>query len=254
MRGLSLLLLVAAPVSLVCAACSANARTRLSIAVPAYFVPGPALVQLAAAVPPVAIVVMNPNNGPGTALDPAYVQAVQAVRRSGGRVLGYVHTLYGRRDGEEVRGDVDRYVAWYGVGGIFFDEASTDCALQLYYAALDAYVTSRNPSGFTMLNPRTPTAECFMAATDLLVMFEGSLSSYRGSDGQAAAPRWASHYPAERFCHIVFAAASGTEMRETVRLARARHAGYVYVTSGVLPNPYDGLPERYWPQELDAVH
>ena len=46
-------------------------------------------------------------------------------------VLGYVSMGYGERDPAEV----DDYYAWYGVGGIFFYEASTDCARSGYYGA-----------------------------------------------------------------------------------------------------------------------
>ena len=53
-----------------------------------------------------------------------YRAAVRTAQRAGARVLGYVHTTYGVRPAAGVVADVDRYTSWYGVDGIFLDEAT----------------------------------------------------------------------------------------------------------------------------------
>ena len=43
-------------------------------------------------------------------------------------------------------------------------------------------------------------------------------------------------------------------MATAVKLSKARNAGYVYVTSASLPNPYDVLPSAlYWSNELADI-
>jgi len=49
--------------------------------------------------------------------------------------------------------------SWYGVNGIFFDQASTNCAYSSYYATLNAFVKAKGGTARTILNPghRRPT-------------------------------------------------------------------------------------------------
>ena len=108
-------------------------RTTL---IPAY-VPPHALVELARASSRPRLLVINPANGPGAEAAPAYRAAVRTAQRAGARVLGYVHTTYGARPAADVMADIDRYTSWYGVDGIFLDEAAHDVAASCgYYAAL----------------------------------------------------------------------------------------------------------------------
>ena len=83
-----------------------------------------ALNRAAERVPLVAI--LNPNSGPGAGRNSDYVNAIQALRVSGGRVIGYVSSAYTTRAAEEVRGDIDRYYSFYEIDGIFIDEMTND--------------------------------------------------------------------------------------------------------------------------------
>src|SRR5688572_2010115 len=99
----------------------------LGILVPAYFGPGAqwsALNRAAERVPLIAI--MNPNNGPGAVKNNNYAGAINALKGSKGRVIGYVHTSYTKRAAEEVRRDIDRYYSFYDIDGIFIDEMTND--------------------------------------------------------------------------------------------------------------------------------
>ena len=91
-----------------------------SMAVPAYFHPGPYWTQMEQARPVLQLVVMNPANGPGAASDSQYVSAVRAAQATGITVVGYVHTSYAARSLSAVESDVNAYYRWYGVNGIFF--------------------------------------------------------------------------------------------------------------------------------------
>ena len=227
-----------------------GAQTMQTIAVPAYFYPGPLWTQLQAAAPAVGLVVANPNSGPGVAADPNYAAAIAQSQTHGQRVIGYVHTSYGQRSQSDVLAEVDRYFAWYRVDGIFFDEASANCARQPYYAALRHAVRAHSAAALTVLNPGTQTAECYMAAADVIVTFEDTYAAYTHS---YTAPRWVNSYAPERFWHIVHSTATTQQMQNAVRLSQQRRAGRIYVTNDVLPNPYDTLPAAYWSAEVAQV-
>lgn len=223
------------------------------IAVPSYFYPGPLWTQLEAAAPPVGLAIINPNSGPGTASNPAYVNQVQQTQARGITVLGYVFTQYGARPQTQVTADIDAYFSFYGVDGIFLDEVSTDCAFQSYYVGLSSYIKAKNPAKqlVSVLNPGVQTNECYMTAGDILVTFEGTYKTYTQP---YAAPAWVRNYPASRFWHLVYATPTAGEMAQAIRLSKQRNAGWIYVTPADLPNPWDTLPpDAYWGEEQRAV-
>ncbi len=226
-------------------------RTR-GIAVPSYFGPGPLWTRMEQACPGVGMAIINPASGPGFARDPGYADQVKNSQSAGLTVLGYVHTGYSTRVASAVRADVDAYYLWYGVDGIFFDEASTERSYaSSYYAALYDHVQAKIGKALTVLNPGTQTHECYMAVADTIVTFEGPYSTYAG---RYPIPSWVGDYPAKRFWHLVYAAPGVRRMEKAVRLSVKRGAGWVYVTPYDLPNPWNSLPPGpYWRNELSAV-
>ena len=70
----------------------------IGIVIPLYIYPGATWTTVAQAkqgnpnVPFIAVI--NPNSGPGTSLDPNYVQGIQQLQAAGITVLGYVDTAY----------------------------------------------------------------------------------------------------------------------------------------------------------------
>ena len=94
-------------------------------------------------------------------------------------MVGYVYTSYGSRSLAAVESDINAYYSWYPqLDGIFLDEASTSCAEEPYYAALNSYVKSKGGIGLTVLNPGTQTNQCYEPAVDILLTFEGSDAQY----------------------------------------------------------------------------
>jgi hypothetical protein len=94
----------------------------LGILVPAYFYPGSlwnSMSNAALRVPLIAI--MNPNSGPGASQDPNYIAAVNNLRHTGAQVIGYVSTAYATRLLAQVEADIDSYLSWYTLDGIFLD-------------------------------------------------------------------------------------------------------------------------------------
>jgi hypothetical protein len=220
------------------------------IAVPAYFEPGTLWTTLQNAAPVVGLAVINPNNGPGPAADPDYFQTVRQNQASGILTLGYVATHYGQRNLSIVRQEIQRYFNWYGVNGIFLDEGSPSCARIDYYKSVYAYIKSLRPAARVVINPGINPGECYMQAADIILNFEDDFQAYQNW----LPATWVYKYPAQRFWHLVIGA-DASQMRQAIRLAKGRHAGWIYVTPDTLPDPWDTLPDAtYWQQEQDAVN
>lgn len=223
------------------------------ILVPAYFYPGADWTRMCATLPVGAIAIMNPNSGPGTGVDPAYTAAVNDCRSKGVGVIGYVYTSYGARSASSVRADVDAYFSRYPVSGIFFDEGSTDPATQSYYASLFQYVHAKSTGPLVVVtNPGTAAATSWQldgATADIVNIFEGSPSQFAAW----SPPAWVAVQSAARLASIVYATATQTDMQAVCARAKTLNLGWSYVTTDVLPNPFDILPaDPYWSAELTA--
>ena len=103
------------------------------------------------------VAVMNPNSGPGTTVDQHYGEAVAFCQRQGQKVIGYVHTSYGRRTLTAVKNDINRYYSFYpAIDGIFLDEMSNDRTTERYYQKLYRYVKSKSARNLVVGNPGPP--------------------------------------------------------------------------------------------------
>lgn len=238
-----------------------------TVAIPAYVAPSATSGdwnRLDQGASTVGMVVINPNNGPGSGCSAAYLQQIQASQAHGIRVLGYVYTKYANtvidplvtpnaydRTVPNVEADIAAYYACYPtLDGIFFDEGSTACTdVATYYAPLSAYVKGKGGSGITVINAGTSTNECYLGAADILVTFEGPSSSYLSS----APASWTARYPASRFWNLVYSAPDLATLQNVVRQSMSDRAGWIYVTSAA-SNPWGSIPtDPFWTDELLAV-
>ena len=162
-------------------------------------------------------------------------------------MIGYVHTRYSARPFDEVEREINAYKNWYSVDGMFVDEVSTDLAHIAYYRQVASYVRAR-PGGFVVLNSGTFPHEEYAQLADVLCVFDGSHSDHVIRQ----LPEWVFGYPAAKFWHIVYDAATTEAMKQSVAASKHRNAGYVYVTDGRLPNPFGQLPS-YWLDELSEA-
>lgn len=160
---------------------------KVKALVPAYFYPTwwqgspwDDLNQAASQIPIEAI--MNPASGPGPDLNPDYLQAVTGLQAAGGKVIGYVPTGYGSRPIQEVICEIQAYLVWYDVDGIFLDEMGNelgDLDYQLLHFVIKAYqlVVGHKLHVVGNVGVPFPGAEAFLNAADTLVIFEGPLSN-----------------------------------------------------------------------------
>lgn len=242
------LLAALAAVGLGLAATAARADACATNMIPAYFAPGATSPweQVITTGAPGTTMILNPASGPGTSPDVAYQETVRRAQANGIRVLGYVHTSWGNRKSTRVRAEIDRYGSWYGIDGIFFDEAATSATQLSYYRALHRHVKSTT-AGLVVLNHGTVPDERYMEVTDVAVVFEGSVDAYLNAQPAA----WRGAYARDRFADLVYAAPAET-LSSVMATADARGVGHLYATDDVLDNPWDSLP-TYYDGERDAL-
>jgi len=112
------------------------------VAVPAYIDPttGTAaeteLRELTSHPATVAFIVLDPDNGPGAAPNGPYRAAIQRAQRAGIAVYGYVDSGYAKRPAADALADVRRWVDWYGVRNVFFDQVASSAQSFPYYVPL----------------------------------------------------------------------------------------------------------------------
>jgi hypothetical protein len=217
------------------------------LAVPSYFYPGPRWTKLEGGAPTVELAIINPDSGPAAAANPDYVAQTAQSQAAGLTVLGYVYTDYGARPAADVKAEVDAYYGWYGVDGIFFDEAfNSDCTKRTYYREIYNHVKAKTGKRVVVINPGARTQECYaLIADDLIIVnFESEYAAYPA--WQLPDTAWERHYPPTRFWHLVHTTAEA-DMPNAIRLSKQRNAGYVYVTPDVMDNPWNELPpDPYW--------
>jgi hypothetical protein len=194
-----------------------------------------------------SVVIVNPASGPGDALDARYASAVENARNRGLVVLGYVDSDYGAIAIDNIADQSSRHQSWYAVDGIFIDRVAPDDSSLPYYAEIaqrvhDAGLSVAFNAGQPHVDPR------YAEVADHVVVFEGPLSTYR----ECRFPRWSHDVASNRLWHLVYGVATAAEMQSVVAHATANNAGIVYVTDGILPNPWDHLPP-YWDLERQVL-
>ena len=239
---------------------SARSSGQTRLAVPSYQNPGTFTWQSWSVQGPasVGIMVVNINKGDDEKYYSRVDSGIQDARRKGMYVLGYTYTSYGKRDPKLVHQKIDAAYSNYDLDGIFFDEAPTNCTAPnqyagtdyRYYHELSTYVRMKHAGAhFTVLNPGTYSAnDCWMSAFNILMNWENvGLSNYQAKYVDYP---WVHKYPAERFWHVLLGVTQG-ELQTALDLAKARNAGWVYVSDSP-DNAYNQVPV-YWAAEASAI-
>jgi hypothetical protein len=185
-------------------------------------------------VPVVAIV--NPNSGPGASPDPKYSSSIEKLRSAGTTVIGYTHTSYGRRPLEEIVREIESFLKWYKVEGIFFDEMSNQHGFESYYSKLNKLAKSRGCS-LTIGNSGAPTPTSYFGTLDNLVVHEGE-----GIPTRAWLREAKKGYGSSKFSYISY----GIFPLDVEAVARTlTEVRYLYVTDTRLPDVYCSLPTYF---------
>jgi len=233
---------VAPPVGGTGGAAAPPATGAAATIVPLYTSPGDAswntVIAAKMAHPKVGVVaIVNPNNGPGSAVSSAYASGIAKLTAAGIRVIGYVATGYTANSPASVKADIDRWKSFYPgqITGIFFDEQSNKAGDVPYYRDLSQYTKAQGLS-LTVGNPGTDTAEGFVGALDMMLIYESA-----GLPSQAAMGGWHANYPPSNFGIIPYASSLDATFVHNAR----KYVQYIYVQSDNLPNPWDSVPTYF---------
>jgi Spherulation-specific family 4 len=229
-------------VVLVGLAVSSGATTSYTprMLVPAYFDPPGKLWTTALGAPDQTILIVNPLNGPGPSVVPAYRRLITGAQASGHTLVGYVYTNSGARPISAVERDIARWRTFYGIRSIFFDEVSESAAQLPYYRTITAYARTHGAT-LMVLNPGTVPARGYFGLGAIVVTFEDTYASFR----HTPYPRWLRREPASEQANIVYAAPNAADAEAALATMHARGVGVGYVTNERGSQPYGGLPPYY---------
>lgn len=129
--------------------------------------------------------IINPNNGPGKEATENYIEGIRFLKEYDIKVIGYVYTLYGKREPFEVKEDIYKWSSFYqefGLDGIFFDETSNKAKDLEFYKDLTTY-TKTHDLNFNILNPGYTTDKSYLEENiaELIVSYENSFKAFRES-------------------------------------------------------------------------
>lgn len=220
------------------------------VAVPAYFHPAsrPDLWErLAEDADRLRFVVVNPHNGVGDDVDPAYLPVVDRLHRARVRTVGYIDTDYGARAPADVVAEAVQYQQRYGISGVFLDQSTSDLAGVSIY---ERYLVALRGSGarFVVLNPGVHPHPAYCDLVNVTVTFEGDWGTYR----DLVEPDWVRQRSPSRFAHLVHGV-PGWVARNHEWAVRDHHARTACLSKGTGANPWDRLPAGLTRRPASAV-
>ncbi|PSB56856.1 Spherulation-specific family 4 [Chamaesiphon polymorphus CCALA 037] len=245
-------------------------QSKLQILLPLYIYPNwydrnnyiwNQVILAAKKVPIVAII--NPNNGPDNAPPNVdYQQGIKDLRQAGVKVIGYVPTNYANRDLQAVKADIDLYLKYFNVDGIFIDEAANQQDKLDYYHQIYRYLKSSSPStdsirsiAYTLIiNPGTDVTEEFILqpVADTIVTFENYQSVWTKYHPPIARQK----HSAQKFAALIHTTANHNLMKSTLDRVVKYKFSYVYITNDRPDtgdrNPWNTLPE-YWQAQVNYI-
>lgn len=215
-------------------AAASTPQTPTGIIVPLYGYPGSGsdwgnLVWAKQANPSVPMIaVIDPANGPGSLQDPNFVNGIDSLQSAGVVVIGYVPTGYASTKIGTVESEIAQYKTSYGVNGVYLDQMSNVEGYQSYYSTLTAYAESL---GMTIVvgNPGTSVPSSYIGTVSFMVIYENSGAPSTGSLSALASYGKANY---------AFVAYGVPNLDASYVDTAAQYASYIYLTDGVMPNPY----------------
>ena len=202
-------------------------------------------------------VVINPNSGAGYYFDQNFAIGINKLRNVGVIVLGYTYSNYANRPIDAVKTDVDKYVNWYHIDGIFIDEMQNQAGSEWYYKQISDYAHSKGMK-MTMGNPGTDVAKTYIGTLDVINISEGYgyisptldpnlIGSGWVSGGYTG---WHSQYDKRNFSYVRY----GISWLDTnFEINSSQYVGLLYIHSGDDSNArWFNIP-NYYAQEVATL-
>ena len=192
-----------------------------------------------------AVIVMNPNSGPGAEAATKYRRVIDYCQRRVQDVVGYVDTNYGGDPPAPWKDHIDEYYNFYpNIRGIFLDQMSGSVLQEDYYQAIYHYIKdTKSPSARIIVNPGAAGDDSEWQVTgdivpNIVVVFEGTSEAYENW----FPPAWVTSRPARMFANLIYESPSWDAIGTTCIEAVKKNAGCIYVTQDTLPNPWNAPP------------
>jgi hypothetical protein len=193
-----------------------------------------------------AVIVMNPATGPGTVADPTYAAVLDYCLSKRQQVIGYIDTDYRKRKLALVHTEIEQFYALYpSIAGIFLDQVSNEPArsVKAYYRKLYRHIKDTRPDALVVGNPGVPALAPWQVRgrgiADVLCVFEMPAAEY--ADWRP--PDWVASRDASTFAQLVYGTADADETSAVCAASAGKNAGWIFVTQGVMPNPWAAPPE-----------
>jgi hypothetical protein len=190
---------------------------------------------------------MNPASGPGAIVDPVYRAVLDYAGSKRQTVVGYVDTDYRKRKLSLVKAEVEQFFALYpGVGGIFLDQVSNEPgrSVKTYYRKLYRSIKDARPEALVIGNPGVPALTAWQVRgrgiADVLCVFERPAARY----ADWTPPEWVASHASSLFAQLVYGTTGAVETETVCSATQEKNAGWIYVTQGVMPNPWAAPPEN----------
>lgn len=178
-------------------------------------------------------VVLNDQNGDFTFADSNFVAARAIMKAANVKVLGYVYTSNGTRASATVKSKIDNYISSYTVDGIMLDEMDNITGHEAYYQDITDYIHSNISGGLSVGNPGTVTAQTYVNTVDVIKIYENSgyptVSTIQSRTFNGA-------YSKTKFGITIH---SATSLDVGLINSFSSLVGYIFVTDGTTPNPYN---------------
>ena len=201
------------------------------------------------------VAIINPNNGPNNGPpNTDYQQGIKDLHQAGVKIIGYVPSNYAKRDLEAVKADIEIYLKYFKIDGIFIDEVANTQDKLNYYQQLYLYIKSHATFYQVIINPGVNIAENYISKSvaDTTVIFE----NYQKAWINYHPPAYTRNYSSQYFAALIHTTANRKLMKSILDQAAKYKFGYIYVTNDSTDtanhNPWDSLPE-YWQAQVNYI-
>lgn len=200
------------------------------------------------------IAIGNVDSGPGKAKDPNYASAFAKLRASGGKVVGYVFTDFGKAPIASIEKQIDQWVAFYGpeLDGIFLDAwGGAQKGNHSYYSTLQKLIKDVHHLKFVIGNSGSPfdvssKESDSSALADIFCLVENAYPAIK--DGSYSLPAWLNAEGNSNKGAVAFyqlPASQPVLLTSIVQVAKTKGAAWIYCTdnqSTASGNPWGTLP------------
>lgn len=194
----------------------------------------------------IPFVIVNANSGPGTSANSDYQAQISRNTNNGTRSIGYVDTSYQTRPMSDVIGDVRKWKELYPeTTGYLLDQVDDATPAQVcYLATAYNYIKVNYPQDLVVNNFGADVSDSVIPYGDIFSTFENTASYYLNSYSIPTSGFMANPENSNRIYHIIHSTDASQYAAVHAKTIQA-NAGWTYITSDGMPNPYDD-PSTLW--------